>query len=216
VNGMFGSDIPLGILPGGTANLCVRELKIPVRIPDAIRVIGRNKTKQISVGMANRRYFLLMVGVGFDSEVIKNVDWNLKKKIGTLAFGVAALKTAASYKFPKFTVKVDHTEKECIFAVICNGKEYGAYFQLVPEADLSDDFFYVCLFKEPGFASMVNYALHGFVSMHHKLKSVEIFKARKIEVKGAEEIPVQADRELIGYLPMKIKLLPKSLHIFVP
>jgi diacylglycerol kinase (ATP) len=216
VNGMFGSDIPLGVLPGGTANLFVRELKIPFRLTNAVRVITSGKTCAVSVGQANNRYFLLMVGIGFDSEVIRNVDWNLKKKIGTFAFGVAALKAASVYKYQQFEIRVDGEEKQCIFAVISNAREYGAYFQLTPDANISDEFFYVCLFKEPGFASMARYAFHALTSSHHRLKSVEILRATEIEAIGPGAIPVQADGELIGYLPMKFRILPTSLQVFCP
>jgi diacylglycerol kinase (ATP) len=215
VNGMFGHDIPLGVLPGGTANLLARELRIPARIPEAIRVIAAGNTKSISVGRANGRYFLLMVGIGFDSEVIRNVDWNLKKTVGNLAFGVAAVKTAAQYQYPKFHVKVDGQEKECVFAVVCNGREYGAYFRLAPDADLADDCFYVCLFKEAGWGNMLRYALHALTSTHHTLKDVEIIKATQLEASGPD-VPVQADGELIGFLPMKFAIHPGSLQIFVP
>lgn len=216
VNGMFGSNIPLGVLPGGTANLFARELKIPQRVTQAIQVIINGNTCAVSVGQANHRYFLLMVGIGFDSEVIRNVDWNLKKMIGTFAFGVAAFKTASEYNFQQFSLRVDGEEKECVFAVICNAREYAAYFQLTPEASISDEYFYVCIFKEPGFANMAKYAFHALTASHHKLKSVEILRATEVEAAGSEQIPVQADGELIGYLPMKFRILPRSLQVFCP
>src|SRR5688572_6917628 len=102
VNGMFGTGIPLGILPGGTANLMVRELGIPQNALQAVRVIGEGKRRMISVGQANERYFLLMVGVGFDSAVIQNVNLTMKRKLGKLAFGFSALHTAVNYRFPQF------------------------------------------------------------------------------------------------------------------
>src|SRR5580765_7654642 len=52
VNGMFGHDVPLGVLPGGTANLLARELHIPGQISKAIRLIGAGKTRRISLGRA--------------------------------------------------------------------------------------------------------------------------------------------------------------------
>ena len=216
VNGMFGHEIPLGILAGGTANLLTRELGLPLRISDAIRVIAKGNTKRISVGRANGRYFLLMVGMGFDSQVIKNVDWNLKKAVGTWAFGVAALKTATSYAYPKFKVRVDGVEKECIFAVVCNGKEYGAFFHLTPEANLTDEFFWVCLFKEAGFGNFLRYTFHALIAKHHLLKDVEIFRATELEAIGPSTTPVQADGDIIGYLPMKFRIHPGSLQVFVP
>jgi YegS/Rv2252/BmrU family lipid kinase len=216
VNGMFGSNVPLGILPGGTANLCVRELHIPRNSVDAIQVISKGNTRTVSVGQANQRYFLLMVGIGFDSEVIKNVDWNLKRKLGTFAFGISAFWAAQNYDFPKFQIHLDREEKECVFAVISNAREYGAYFILTPEANISDEFFHVCLFKEPGILSMSRYAFHAFRRTHNLLPSVEVFRATELEATGPERIAVQADGELIGHLPVKLKIHPHSLNVFSP
>jgi YegS/Rv2252/BmrU family lipid kinase len=216
VNGMFGTRIPIGLIPGGTANLLAKEINIPSTINEAVRIIGEGKTTQISIGRANKRYFLLMVGIGFDSEVIRNVDWHLKRKVGYFAFGLAALKTAIDYKYPKITVKVNGSEKECIFAVICNAREYAAFFRLAPDADISDEFLYIVLFKEAGLGSLIRYGLYAWQARHLTLKSVESFRVKTIEASGMGEIPVQADGELIGYLPMKFEILPRALEIFCP
>ena len=216
VNGMFGSAVPLGIIPGGTANLLARELKLSRRPPDSIRIIAQGQTKKISVGQANNRYFLLMVGIGFDSAVIRNVDRSLKRRFGKFAFGVSALNTARSYEYPRFKVKTPEREEECVFAVICNAKEYAAYFILTPLADIFDEYFHVCLFKDSGFGNMSRYVMHALRRQHDKLQSVELFRTTELEVTGPSEIAVQADGELIGYLPMKFQIHPRSLTIFCP
>lgn len=213
-NGMFGTEIPLGVIPGGTANLLAKELNIPSHPSDAIRVIARGEIKRISVGNANGRYFLLMVGIGFDSAVIANVDTGLKRKFGKFAFGLSAVSTARSYAFPKFIVKSPDREEECIFAVICNARAYAAYFILTPQADIFDDLFYVCLFKNPGFANMSRYVVEALRGRHHHMKSVQIFQTRDVEILGPTEVSVQADGELIGSLPVKFRIHPQSLPVF--
>jgi len=215
-NGMFGSDVPLGVIPGGTANLFVRELKIPQSVSGAVKMIAAGKTRRISVGQANGRYFLLMVGIGFDSAVVKNVDWNMKKRLGKFAFGISAWNTALQYKFPQFHIHANGEKKECVFAVICNAREYAAYFVLAPEADISDEYFYVCLFKNPGIMSMTWYAFHALARTHEKLESVEVFRTTELEVTGPPELAIQADGELIGALPMKFRIHPRSLNVFCP
>jgi diacylglycerol kinase (ATP) len=216
VNGMFGTDLPVGLIPGGTANLLARELNISHLMKEAVRIIGEGKTIQISLGRANKKYFLLMVGIGFDSEVIRNVDWHLKRRMGYLAFGLAAIRTAIDYKYPKITLRVNGSEKECVFAVICNAREYAAFFRLAPDADISDEYLYIVLFKEAGLGSLIRYGLYAWQSRHLTLKSVESLRVRTIEAIGAGEIPVQADGELIGYLPMKFEIIPRALKVFSP
>ncbi|MCI0442404.1 diacylglycerol kinase family lipid kinase [bacterium] len=216
VNGMYGADIPVGLIPGGTANLLARELNIGHDIKEAVRIIGEGKTTQISLGRANKKLFLLMVGIGFDSAVIRNVDLHLKRKVGYLAFGLAAIRTAIDYKYPKITIKVNGSEKECVFAVICNAREYAAFFRLAPDADISDEYLYIVLFKDAGLGSLIRYGIYAWQSRHLELKSVESLRASRIEANGSEEVWVQADGELIGYLPMKFEIIPRALKVFCP
>ena len=216
VNGMFPSKVPLGLLSGGTANLLVKEMKIPTGLQRAIRVIGEGKTRSITVGQANQRFFVLMAGIGFDSEIVKNVDWNVKRKWGKLAFGFAALSTISKYEFPQLSIRIDGQEKECVFAVICNAREYAAHFVLTPQANISDDYFYACLFKQPGFSNILQYMFHAAQGKLSNLQSVEILQCTEIEASGFGEIPVQADGELIGSLPMKFVIHPRSLNVFCP
>lgn len=216
INGMFGSEIPLGVIPGGTANVFAKEMDIPSHINRSIAIIGRGKTRSISIGEANKRYFSLMAGIGFDSEVIKNVDWNLKKTVGKLAFGISALNSARKYNYPKFHVKIGNEKKECVFAVISNASGYGGLFKLAPDADITDEYFHVCLFKEAGFNNMLRYVMHAWNKTHLNLKDVEILKVKKCEAIGSESIAVQADGELIGFLPMKFRIHSHALNVFCP
>jgi diacylglycerol kinase (ATP) len=216
VNGMYPSSVPLGILSGGTANLLIKEMGIPTEIHSAIQLISKGKTRSITIGQANQRFFILMAGIGFDSEVVRKVDLKAKRKWGKLAFGFAALNTISKYEFPKLELKIDGKKKECVFAVICNAREYAAHFVLTPQADISDDYFYACLFKEPGFGNILQYMFHAAQGKLKNLESVEILQCTEVEADGPGEIPVQADGELIGYLPMKFRIYPRSLNIFCP
>jgi diacylglycerol kinase (ATP) len=216
VNGIFGHKIPLGILPGGTANLMVREIGIPQNLSKAIHVIGSGRRRKISVGQANDRYFLLMVGIGFDSAVIQNVNVSIKRKLGVLAFGISALHTAVNYQFPQFRVEFDGQQSDCAFAVVCNARHYAAYFVLTPEADISDEYFYLCLFKDPGLARLFRYAFHALRRTHVQLPSVQVIRAKNVLVTGQETVAVQADGELVGSLPLKFSIHPRSLEVFCP
>jgi diacylglycerol kinase (ATP) len=216
VNGMFGSDIPLGILPGGTANLMVRELNIPQDVSAAVEVIGDGTIRRISVGMANERYFVLMVGIGFDSAVIQNVNSTMKRMMGKLAFGISAFQTAVNYTFPQFQVQFDGQQSDCVFAVICNARHYAAYFVLTPDADISDEYLYLCLFKDPGLASLFYYAFHALRRTHLQLPSVQVIRAKDVMIFGDDTVAVQADGELVGFLPLKFTIHPRAMQIFCP
>lgn len=81
VNGLMGltDGSPLiGVIPGGGANVLARALGLPLDAAAAIRQVreavaaGRHRT--IGLGLAGDRYFTFSAGLGWDAEVVREVD----------------------------------------------------------------------------------------------------------------------------------------------
>jgi diacylglycerol kinase family enzyme len=82
VNGLMGlnsADRPLiAVIPGGGANVLARALGLPLDAAAAIRrareavEAGRHRT--IGLGLADDRYFTFSAGLGWDAEVVREVD----------------------------------------------------------------------------------------------------------------------------------------------
>ena len=87
VNGVMGrgADLAAGggrpliaVIPGGGANVLARALGLPLDAAAAIREIreaiaaGRHRT--IGLGLAADRYFTFSAGLGWDAEVVREVD----------------------------------------------------------------------------------------------------------------------------------------------
>jgi len=75
-NGMIGSGIPMGILPGGTANVLAMELKIGGDPLKVARRFDEMDPVPLSTGVLHLpdlppRHFLLMVGVGLDAAIVR-------------------------------------------------------------------------------------------------------------------------------------------------
>src|SRR5579862_820253 len=52
VNGLAGSDVPMALLPAGTANILAKELGVPWDIPHAARLIPSGIVRRIALGLA--------------------------------------------------------------------------------------------------------------------------------------------------------------------
>jgi len=87
VNGVMGrgADLAAGggrpliaVIPGGGANVLARALGVPLDAAAAIRQVreaiaaGRHRT--IGLGLAADRYFTFSAGLGWDAEVVREVD----------------------------------------------------------------------------------------------------------------------------------------------
>ena len=77
LNGVTG-DAPLGIVPGGHANVLVRALGLP---EDPIAVAERiaaalveNRARRISLGRVNGRRFAFGAGIGIDAELVRRIE----------------------------------------------------------------------------------------------------------------------------------------------
>ncbi len=81
-NGMLHTGVPLGLLPGGTANVLAREMKMPRTILDAAEVLTEYTPQTISVGRLrlqnDSRLFLCMAGCGLDAAIVSRVNVELK------------------------------------------------------------------------------------------------------------------------------------------
>ncbi len=100
-------NIPLGLLPGGTANVLARELGIPLDWEEALQVLGRRKSREIHVAQANGRFFHLMAGVGFDAFVVSRLKKSTKRALGIGAYWLTAVLSLTRYPFQPFELNLD-------------------------------------------------------------------------------------------------------------
>jgi diacylglycerol kinase family enzyme len=73
--------LPLAVLPTGNANLFARALRCPVECDSLVAAIVAGRAEWIDFGRAGPRLFSLMVGVGFDADVVHRVArWRRRQR----------------------------------------------------------------------------------------------------------------------------------------
>ncbi len=73
LNGL-DTDVPIGFVPGGGANVLPRALGLPHDPLEAARLLATGRTRRISLGRVNGRRFAFAAGVGFAAEIVRRVD----------------------------------------------------------------------------------------------------------------------------------------------
>ncbi|RIV41505.1 diacylglycerol/lipid kinase family protein [Micromonospora radicis] len=83
---LAGSGTPMAILPAGTANLFAGNLGIPEDLPAAVRIGLHGPRRRLDLGRLNGEHFAVLAGAGFDGELIRAADRELKGRLGRLAY----------------------------------------------------------------------------------------------------------------------------------
>ncbi|MFU8875415.1 diacylglycerol/lipid kinase family protein [Micromonospora sp. SL4-19] len=89
---LAGSDVPMAILPAGTANLFASNLGIPADLSEAVRIALHGRRRKLDLGRLNGEHFAVMAGAGFDGDLIRDADRRLKGRLGRLAYVWTALR----------------------------------------------------------------------------------------------------------------------------
>jgi diacylglycerol kinase family enzyme len=71
---LVGSEIPLGILPLGTFNHFARDLRLPLDLGGALRIIASGRVGQVDVGEVNGRVFLNNSSLGIYPHLVAERD----------------------------------------------------------------------------------------------------------------------------------------------
>lgn len=219
VCGMAHSQVPLAVLPGGTANVLARELGLPLDIAAAARTISRSVPRKVALGNVGQRYFLLMAGVGFDAGVVKKLNLKVKKLFGMASYVMEALRQLVFEPPMPFYVYSEGCRYQATFACISRSQHYGPV-RMVREADLFSGQFYVHCFHSRNPLRYLLYAWSILVAEQSKLPDFTGFPARQIRCEriDSSERPVflQVDGEFAGELPCTIEIVPDALTLMVP
>jgi YegS/Rv2252/BmrU family lipid kinase len=216
LQGMIGSRVPLAIWPGGTANVLAMDLKLSHQTRDVVDLIALNNQQRICIGKAGHRYFFFTAGIGLDAEIINAVNAELKKNLGKAAFWIAGFSHLAKWNPTIISLKIDGKVYEGTFAVIGNSFGYGGILSLTPHARLDEDMLDVCIFTGKSKLQYISYLVSCLNKKQLEREGVTYLKTRRIEAYSIENLPVQADGEVVGKLPMTFEAIPDALTLIVP
>jgi YegS/Rv2252/BmrU family lipid kinase len=90
--GLAGTGTPMAVVPVGTGNLLARNLGLPLDVRGALGVALAGVNRELDVGVANGRPFLVMAGLGFDARMLGSTSEPLKRWLGWVAYVLAGLR----------------------------------------------------------------------------------------------------------------------------
>ena len=220
VNGLAGSDVELGLLPMGTMNVFASELGVPGnRLRTCWDIIRAGHCRSVDLARANRHYFVQLAGVGFDAQAVAGVDWQSKKNLGPLSYVISAAKVVAARKPPLLGIEAEGVpSREGSFVLIGNGRYYGAPLAVFKQAVIDDGKLDVIVVRNLGYLDFIRYIQCIIMGTHLALKDVEYFQTPRLTVNvlSGEDVPFEADGEVIGYAPVTFQIAEHPLRVLAP
>ena len=216
VNGLGGRAVPFGVLPLGSANVLAREIRLP-RAPEALAsLVVTGPASPIWPGRVGNRAFVMMASAGFDSEIVAALSPELKRRVGRLAFVWGFLVRLWHCPACELTVRADGVEYRAAAVVAAKGRHYAGPFVVAPGADLAEPVLELVLLDRRGRWAMLRYATALFLGRVPRLGDIAIVRARQASVAGNRALPVQADGEIVGELPITLAVADRPLLLIRP
>jgi diacylglycerol kinase (ATP) len=86
MDALAGSDVTVGVIPAGTANLLAGNLGIPTDLAAAVDIALGGPRRALDLGVVNDERFAVMAGAGFDAIMMKGARGAMKDRFGQLAY----------------------------------------------------------------------------------------------------------------------------------
>jgi diacylglycerol kinase (ATP) len=215
-------DVVLGLLPLGTANDFARTLGIPSDIEEACQTIAGGKLVDVDLGLAGDNYYVNVASVGLSVGVTQALSPWMKKRVGALAYPVAAIRAFLSHE--PFSARLtypdgDHEPVEygrLLQIAVGNGRFYGGGMVVAPESGIDDrslDIYAIELGRHRDLIGAARYLKSGdFI----RSESVSHYRTKRVRLETVPELPVNIDGEVVTRTPQDFFMAHNALKVIVP
>jgi diacylglycerol kinase family enzyme len=215
------SDLPLGIIPGGTANVLAGVLGVPAKASDALTLARSGRTRRFDVGYLPEldRYFLIGLGVGVPGQTVENADRDAKDRFGFMAYLGAFLEGLVENRAVVLDIEIDGKSivAQGQSAIIANLGEMEVLGVALAQGVSPHDgklHLFVIDHTEPG---AVLESLRQLLGGERK-KEVSGFlhrRGRSIRISTSAALSVMIDGEWIGRTPVEVTVAPRRVRLVV-
>jgi len=230
VNGIFSqdhclpTDCTISKIPVGTGNDWGRMFGIPLVYEGAVKVIREGLQMRHDVGYINyreggkeeKRYFINIAGLGFESIVVKKTNSQKEKgKSNKAIYFWNLLSSLISYRNIQADITIDGKQvKAKIFSInVGNGRYCGGGMRQTPEALPDDGLLDVTIIREIGRIEIIRslkLLYDGTLLSHPRIDG---YRCSNIRVESVLPLYVEADGESLGHTPAEFGIIPSAVNI---
>lgn len=214
--GLFGSQVALGIIPRGSGNGLARHLGIPLNPSVALADLFTSRTVAIDTFTVNGKLSLNVSGIGFDGHITSL--FGVKGKRGLLGYVALGVKEFLSY--PEITAMISwddaQVDRNAFIIAIANSSQYGNNARIAPLASVCDGLLHISIVRKIPFYRL-DFLYSIFSGTVNESSFCEILEVKTAKIVTSKPVSLHIDGESCGMVDtLIIKIRPLSINVLLP
>ena len=211
---LLGTDIPLGIIPAGSANGMAKELGLPIDIKKNLDIILHGQVKKMDVIRINDEEISIHLSdIGLNALLIKYYERN--KGRGKWGYFKAVFRTLWEKQMMHVHIKSDGIDerRKAFMIVLANASKYGTGALINPEGSLYDGQFELIIVRRLALAELIKMLIQHRQFNPNK---IDILKVKEVTLVPVRKAYFQVDGEYRGRVQqVKAAVVPGQLPILL-
>ena len=163
-------------------------------------------------------YFVTIATCGYDTEVSRRAAKGTPLFAGTASYAYAAVETLFYYEPPFVRLEGDFGIHEGPLLLAATGitNRYGGGFQIVPNAQIDDGLFDVCIIRPVSSLTVLRLMVTLFWGGHVSHPAVSMHQTRTLTIETDTPMLLYADGEPMCETPAIIEIIKDGLIVMAP
>jgi diacylglycerol kinase (ATP) len=214
INGVYGTGVTVGILPGGTGNGFAAGLGLPDTLTESLELIATSDSvAKVDIVEVGKKFFLSRLYTGIEPD--EQTSREMKDKYGVFAYAISGFQRRKTRKPIEYELTIDGKKVEVVGekVYVVNSASTGVKIPIghsLPTDGILDVFL-----LDEKLSSKVAVA-ERTLDLKGKLAGHNYWSGKKISIKSTPDQAVWADGEYIGRTPIEMKVIHKAVDVVAP
>jgi diacylglycerol kinase (ATP) len=220
VTGMIGKTVPIVVLPSGTENVLAKHFGFTRDVRRVLDTLQHGVVEPYDVGVCGNKKFILLVGAGFDGDVVQRLHAIRSGNITHLTWTRPLIEGFLKHRFPEVCVEVDERAVFCGRGMVWVGNipRYSLGMRVLERAKTDDGLLDVRIIPcqsrwrllRTGLGILLRRPIRGEGVQYHQCRTA------RVRAPDGQPVPVQIDGDHGGTLPIECSILPAAVNFLRP
>lgn len=234
VNGMMAVEEEtrrctiLGIWPAGSGSDFARGKRIPTDPAQNLALLAQGNSEAVDLGHITcrdsdgreiQRYFLNAADFGIGAKVVARLQERSRWLPGRSSYLWQTIRTLVTFRNPTAQLTIDDAapqERTFKSIVLANAPYFGGGMCIAPDARTDDARLDLVQVGDLGRFEAIRRLGETFQGGRIDHPDIHYSTCKSLHATATSHVPIEADGELVGFLPATFSMVPRALKILLP